>query len=299
MILAVTIVFFILILLYVKNRKMDIISKRVLYCFISIWAVSLVISIWNPIDLYPVSFYTYLLLMINVLSCVLGFSCLKISPRTQSNLDYKKLDASIEAISSSGLFHFIVIAAIVYSSWIMIQNYQMIIMTQSLSDVRGLYYEDVEKLYGYGFVTVRDFILNPLSVIASPLFAYLFYKKKNLISVLLGIFLIEHASIGGGRIGYARIFIVFIFVLYCLLTHEPRKKKIRLVGIVAAVFVFLIMAITMLRSGITNISVGNVNSNREETVGQISMYVAGPIAAFDYALKNGRLFIWGMYFLFG
>lgn len=265
---------------------MDLLSKRILYCFLGIWFVAVVVVIWNPIDFYPISSYTFLLVYLNIISFTLGFISYKIPLKRISGSNLDRLGFNIDAFINNNVFRLVLGIAILYTTSLIIKNYQTMILYESLSYTRDAYFEDAGKLYGAHFVLLRDYFLNPLAIVLIPVFAYCCYKKRIWESIFIGVFLLEHASLSGGRFDYARILFGLVFVIFCVWSKKISKRIVFAFGAVFAVFVGIIMITTMLRSGNLDISKEGINESQEDVSDQIALYIGGPIAALNYAIDN-------------
>lgn len=267
-------------------RNINVISKRLLLCFQIVWTIAFTLLVWNPINFYPINTYTYILVLVNVLSFSLGYYIIICKSKACKYFHITKLIANIERLSSNKYFKILSILILIYTTYIFATNIRTLLLYQSLSNVRDLYFEDADKLYGANFSLIRDFVLTPFSSIVTPIFAYLCYKRINIWTIIYGVFLFENASLSGGRFGYVKIFIGFLFVLFCILINEPQKKIIRFVSIITSVFFFIIISTTMLRSGNLTISTKSIADSKNETLEQFAIYVSGPIAALNYSIEN-------------
>lgn len=293
--LLVLFLFFIILLRFVKAKGMDATSKKILYCFLGIWFVALLIVVWNPFGFYPISVYTYFLVYLNVLSFVLGFSMLSTPKRLYKKFNVFKLETSIEVVLNSTVFKILMAITLLYTTALMVKNYQTVMLYQSLGELRVAYFEDPGKLYGTHYVILRDVLLNPLSIILTPIFAYSCYRKKVWNIVLTGLFLFEHASLSGGRFGYVRIIFGLIFVMYCVYKIKVSKKNVLPLSALVGFYVGILIFTTMLRSSSFDMTKGSTSGTREEITSQIGIYVGGPIAALNYAVENDYISVMGGY----
>ena len=75
--IVIVIIIFICLMVLVKGKIHDSISSLFAWVFLLYWGVSLVISSFNPYNLYEVSNYAIFLLLLNVISFITGFLVVK------------------------------------------------------------------------------------------------------------------------------------------------------------------------------------------------------------------------------
>ena len=288
--IALSLLFFYIILRNIWQSRIDRMSRLSIASFVIMWAFVVLTTLWNPGGMYPVSTYSFVLVFVNVVFFTIGFISIKNKKRNVNTWDDRNFayifEHYVDKVVESRPFLVIIVLAVIYTSSRFFTNFQTMIISQSLSDVRGSYYENADALYGTGFSLIRDWILTPLSKISIPLFAYLLFKRKNSLCLLLGVYLFEYASLSGGRFGYATVIAGVFFVIICVFHYENKKKRYVIMGAMAGVFFFLLISVTLLRSGVMQIS-GSAAANNSETLSnQMAIYMTGPIGAFDYAIKK-------------
>lgn len=289
MVSIVCVLLLFILLRVVKKTKLDNTAKLSIASFIVVWLVSVVMVLWNPGGMSHVGDYTFLLIGINVLSFTIGFIAFHSNFSTNEirEINFRKtFDIYINRIIDNKLFLIIIIIALAYTTRLIAINYQTMIISQTLSEVRDSYFEDADALYGNGFSLIRDWFLMPLSKVAIPVFAYTLYKKRNLLCLLLGMFLFEYSSLSGGRFGYVTVVVGIFFVVFCVLYYEDRKSRLVLIGALFSVFLLLMIAVTLFRSGVMEFSRSSAMDNSEGLTSSLAIYLTGPVGALDYAIDN-------------
>lgn len=286
----------VLILLYtifIRKKIIDRFSRIVLDIFSFYWFLALFLSIVRIGDLIEVSDYTYFLMYISIVSFIFGYSRISVS-YANSSINNEFFESKVNRIIKNKLFLGLLVFTCIYVYFTLIKFFNAIAYYGTLSNVRTDFFSG--ELYGPVFEQINAFILLPFSVISTPIFAYLLFYNRNLICILLGFFLFGYESLGGGRLGYIRIVLAVIFVLYILLDsyHTSRRRFLKFISVFALSIVMLLSVVTTLRLGNTD-SKFDVKSSLSELADHLASYTASPIAAFDYSLKHHYIKRFGGY----
>ena len=270
----------------VKNSRIDMTSKRMLKMFVVYWIISIVLASIRILDIFEISFYTFILVYLGIISFSMGF--LLVGRKRHNGMTFSKEDFStqFEKIAKNQFYQIIMIIASVYIYSLLVIFFDRIMLYGTLYNVRTDFYSN--ELYGPFFQQVNAFVLRPLWFISLPVFSYQILYKRNLFCLVLAFYLIGYESLGGGRIGYIRIALGVVFLSYCVLQTFKRQKRkgiAIIVGSGALLFV-LLSVITIARTE----GIGGDGQTRqrgvETTLEHIVSYTACPIAAFDYSIEH-------------
>ncbi len=277
MAIVLAISFLVLILLVLKSRKLNLTSKRMLSLFVGYWAVALVMAAIGITGLNKPSDFTLVLLALNVLMFSMGYLALTPSKK-EFSFDHKKLYSIFDKIIESKLFLILLIIAAIVCTVLYSIMQTVLQQVGDLGEVRTMFFEGT--LFGPAIGWLMTFFLTPMNYICIPVFGYMLFFKREWKLVILFIFLLTYASLGGGRFGYLRIAWGVIFILFCVFHHYHLKfKQIAFLMIAIAGLFFLMANVSHARS-----STGD--SVLEDTIRSFSHYLCGPFTAFDYAVNN-------------
>lgn len=276
---------------------MDIPSKRMLILFISFWALSIFFALIQINGLNKIDSTTLYLVYASLVAFYLGFNIYIIPITKAKNITEEKINTQIEYFTNNIVFKAILITLVLYCCYLFSIYYQQVMFYESLATLRAEYYE-YDSLYGPLFRTLNLWVLSPFSLIAIPIFAYKCFYKIDWICFLLGIYLLTYSSLSGGRFGYMRIIVGFIFIIFCLLSkHKNKTKKVfqktKLIITSITICIVLISVLIFVSAGRD----GEINSNTstivstgtEQLSNTIGTYMGGSIVAFDYCLNNNYL----------
>lgn len=279
--------------IFVNRLVLDKLSRRIILSFLMIWFISLSISTFNLYDLYPVSIETYTIMLINILGFVLGFVSVKIEKSKFINSGNDLLSGDIASLlNSRSFFVFFVCGIILVYSFL--RNY-FTEMTYSAFDR----VESVElSILGSNKIVALFFmyLAAPLFYFANAILAYsLIFYRKFFISILLYLYIIIFALIGGGRTAFIVIFIALCLVLFLGSNYKIRK----LIAPIAVLFllVYVIMSyLTAIREGILDLDWYAFETGSDILNKHFVTYVTLPFRLFDYALNHDYLHKLGGYY---
>lgn len=269
---------FVLLIVVYNSKRLDVLSKRMLLLFLSIWVADLALSPLGLYELYPPSMYTLFLLTTNVIMFTFGFCIVK---SNINNREFSKEDVNgmVEHLYNSPLFIILLLISTIITLFLLSTSYAMLAYYGNLGDVRSDYYGG--SLFGDSFILVDNILLSPIDTLCVPVFSYMLFYKRDWKMFLMALFILSHASLSGGRFGYVRILIGIVFVAFCLISEKQYiKKRLITFGVALTVSIFLVSMVTALRSGEKTI-------DKESSMEAMYCYSVAPISAFDYAINNG------------
>lgn len=280
----------------IKSRLSgDRTAKLAILSYLAIWSVAIVLALLEYNGQRHISDYTFVLLLLNILSFILGFINIK-SQNQDNSISEENIEDKINALINNRIFIVFLCLSTLYVLYNFVAFFNQVMFYGSMYDVRTNYYSD--SLYGAHFNQIKSFILLPMNLICVPVFSFLVLRKFNWQCLVMGVYILIYAALGGGRGGYIVIAIIFFFINVCLFNifKKYKSSKVLFIGIGIAIILFATLSlITSARMG--NVStVGNmIQSGVQETKDQIASYTSGPIAAFDYSLENNYVGIIGGY----
>lgn len=277
------------------NSRMDFVSKRFLSFYLGFWLVSLFFCMINILNLREISSTTYIIVTIHLMSFVFGFCIVRLKKASSLVLPETNFVETIERLSSNIYFIIFTSILLVYVVSLFVKFWGIIALSNGLAELRADFFDEDMNIYGNSFKPINQWILKPFSYVGTLLFAVLCIHKRNLSCYLLGAFLIIYESLSGGRFGYVRIALIFVFVLFCVF-QERNRRKLRwknafLYLIVAFLLYELIMLVTVARVGDKDFaSVKDVQKQGAELmVETVALSLTQPVISFDYALENNYL----------
>lgn len=270
-------IFVILFFCIYKTNKIDILSRRIILLYIITWGLAICIAV---IEYGPIN-YTANIMTLHVISFLLGFLFIRISRFKALDVTAHNLHVSLNKLTNNLTFKIVSLILAVYALSLLSIFFSKLSIL-SMAEIRGDYFE--LNLYGPVFNAINGAILEPLKIIAIPIFAWMLFYKRNWVAIALGIFLFSYATLGGGRFGYIKILVGIIFVVLCVFLNKQNKKlRIRQLSIILSGFIAIISIITVYRLNIESESKEEII---QSTFEQFTTYATCPILAFDYAIDN-------------
>lgn len=269
------------------------ISLRYLWAkyFIVFWAILIVVSGFNPYDLYPVHDLTYTILYLFVISFFIGinFNWTGAEKLSARNFDYVLVKARF-FIDSKINFYLSVILCVVLGFYFI--RYYSYIMAAGLEETRtarfevgGVFSSVYEALFFMYFVGCGVW-LSKFSVAFS-----LAYGGNSKLSVVLNLTVcLLYLGFGGGRNIITEIFLMYIFLGITKKFSGEKYKSIskKIILIISGTFVAVIAVITTFFRMFPNegINYDGVLEASSILVEHAIVYFVGSFRAFEYALKN-------------
>ena len=271
--------------LFIIKKDIDVISKRFAVFYVIIWSFGILLSTNEA--LYEVSDYVYLLVYLHLLCYFIGFYSIKYSPKMPEKNLISIVSKRIDRFVNSSYFNIFFALCLTYVIYLFVKFYSLIILYQSLADLREDFFDAETNIYGSSFGLINTFLLVPLFYSLIPIFSYKCIFKRDFKTIFYGVYLIIYASLGGGRFDYIRIALGFVFVVFCIYNSIINTRiKITLVVTGSAVLMALLVFITMGRSGVFSTQREDLDEGLEMTSKQIAAYSGGPIVALDLSIKN-------------
>ena len=182
--------------------KMDYLSKRIISMYMILWSVDMIVMSYGLYDLPKTSTYANFLLLIGNLSFVMGFLSIKISADRCVAISTPNFTNQVQKLLRNKIFIFVLLGITAYVLSLFAKFYAMILIYQSLGDLRSDFYEN--NIYGSLYPIIKLCLLEPLKVILPFLVGYMILNKKlikeNLLAfVLIIVFLILSSSLSGDR----------------------------------------------------------------------------------------------------
>lgn len=278
----VIVICFLLFMNFTKQAKFDIISERIIKIYAAIWFVALFLASSGTAGAIIPTSYSIIVLILHLFTFLLGFSLIK-SKYQNAEVVSASLEIGINKFIDSTIFKLIVIISTIYIATVFSIFFQRLIALQSMAELRTEYF--FEDLYGPLYRNLNLFFLIPLDYMLYPLFAYMTIKRRNWLWIVVLLFLLMHAALSGGRLGYVRIFLGLIGVLYCMNVYEFGRKTIISYSLIALVGYFLLIITSGARVGTFELSYQAFKEGQEIANEHIVSYTSGPIVAFDYAVN--------------
>lgn len=286
---------FILALLFIQFFIKDHLSKWIILSFVGYWFLALLFSIYNPYGLYEVSSYAYFLLILNVMSFLIGFSCIHISPLQVSCLVTENVSvlSTMQKIINSKFFLGIVLLGILVCTNIYRQYASLLFLLDSRVDAISLIAKENQ---GNIFFQIYSFLCPPLfySLCAISAYMILCYRRWGKIFLFL-LFLVLYSLIGGGRASFLVFFMALLFCYFiCRDIFHVAKIKVSkfayLLIVILILLAYIMMSwITAMRSGYFTFNMEAIIHGSEELNKQFITYSLLPFRLFDYALSNQYL----------
>ena len=169
---------------FVKSVAMDKPSKIILGVFIGYWLFAMYVPTTGYGGYYYPGFYTYFLLILNLVFFTLGFSIRKITKANPSMPEM--ISNALERISKNKVTWIVATLSCLYIVSKLTVYSASIAIYASVGDMRTAFFEGT--LYGSEFPYVNLF-LQELFFFFIPLFCYLTFKKRRLLWLITGVFI--------------------------------------------------------------------------------------------------------------
>lgn len=276
--------------------------RSIIIFFVGLYGFQLILAIWDPYLVYPVSPITIIAFNLQIIFLVSGA---KYSARKRVNHSSSILSFTWPTIKMSFPLLFVITCLLYYS----FQNYmkmQVVLASfgEQTSLAREYYYKEFFSSYT---LNVLHNILMSFQYIAYFIsFTKIFSSKEKLripdlyfiIATICILILTTLTTTGRGDF----LSLVFILVFFALISriydsNGFKKRAIPVFGIILGLFVAVLVTTTLLRTNNTSVDGRNIN---ELFVEPFATYFYVPILAFDYSkdtiLNYGYPFFGGAVF---
>lgn len=288
MILAVVIIAFSLVIFASIKADMNILCKKILIMYLIFIGSILCISSLNPVGLYDVSTYTYMLWIINALSFALAFLVLSKLYIKRENAQILRSDIEYKKIFNSKILFAIEIIEMIFLSYYAIK-YRIIIKNIEHSQIRIARYT---ILFDSAFETLfYNYIIGGILAITTIMFVIMLLEKdyKNPTIWVSIINILLYTSIGFGRMTIFSVAMYFILGLI-LSNKKGLFKKKQLIKYVIFSFLIFILFVGMIcirmynsnQSLLKNIKIAISNQCK-----QCFEYFLGGFRMLDNFVNNG------------
>ena len=252
----------------------------------------IIISLFNPLGMYKVSGYTYLLIIICTTSFLIAFNIISrymIKTKEDFNNAQNKMLISLDKLLKSKIFLFLTFIMFFIVTYYLIK-YNIIIKDMPKLQIRMVRFID---LFGSSIETLFfNYIIAGYVYIASIIFSVMLINKryKNPIFILISFTILEFSLIGYSRMVY---FNIAIYIFINILLKSNLKELINLKNIIkiSAIFgIVFVMLFGMIYARIckNNVSVvNNIKKTIKNQSEQIIEYSVGSFRLLDYFIKNG------------
>lgn len=295
--IAIIITVFALLFAITRINLNNIIYRNMILVFLTFWGTMLILSNFNPFNIYDVSNRTYFLLLLFVISFsagALSSKSLKCNVQSNNSINFNHL---IEMLIVNKLFIFIITLLDIVLLYLFIKE-QSILAYYSVAEMRvnldELLYE------GNSFLGLtRNMIIVPITPVVTFLGTYLLmYNRKYKIPLILVLFfVIISALLGGSREGILKIAVYCVFMIICkdCFTLKGYHKKaiwpmlIKFIPILALVLIVMSNMTAQREFNINGFSWNGVVLGAESLSKHFVTYCVGPFRALDYSLENEYL----------
>lgn len=262
--------------------------------YICLW---LTISLFNPYDLYPVSWWIYAILCLGVISFFMGFVETRHNfVRSISNpLGAYAFQDKLKLFLDNKLFDVIFLLSFTLLLYLASTQWRLLLLQGGAGNLKLDFFE---LIFNGNSVTYAfyQFVVFPFFHFCCILFPILILHKGNkMLSIVLLFFMVLFAFVGGKR-GYFMTIIEYFIVVFFLTkfkeTHFGLFKwlKFTVLGLIAVVPMIIGAAY------MTSISKNNIEGSKEGMIESISenaknmiVYNIGSFRAFEYALQHDYL----------
>ena len=288
--IVIVIIIFICLMVLVKGKIHDSISSLFAWVFLLYWGVSLVISSFNPYNLYEVSNYAIFLLLLNVISFITGFLVVK----EKVSAEISKID--IQNIVSSKLFKIVLLIGIslVFSLFFAKQrimqyyDYETALFRADFFEI--LFEGNALLLYGY-YMFLFPLYYFLISVVCYCLF---FYRKWWIIIGSL-LYLLPFMSLNEGRMHYMGFALILLFDFFLYRSNRSKvfrtPRKVKYFSVLGFVALYLFMA----HATANRLDKDSLLDGVSELNKSFIIYSISPFRAFDYAINNNYVELAGGY----
>lgn len=273
----------------VKDRA----SKLFFLIVGSYWCISLIISLFDPFELYPVSVYAYFLLCLGYSFFFIGYA-FKI--RGVDRVVNSNKPCSALLLLNSKLLRFVYLLSFGLLVYLAVTQWKLIVLQGALGSLKLDFFELVFNNNSILYFSYQAFIF-PLFHFSCFLLAYLIldkgiYSKKYIL--FLAAYALIFSFIGGKR-GYFLVMIEYFLIVFILLNMA--FKKVRFFSIVKSSLIITIPSLfivlgaafmTGLTSG-TDMDKDRMHEASSSNAKNFIVYTIGAYRAFDYALNHNYL----------
>lgn len=268
---------------YIKN---DELTKKILRSYFIIMFIIMAVSMLNPVGLYNVSNYTYILLGINIICTAIPIIILT-RKNAESVQNKRKIDCDV-IIKSKWILALEICACVILIYYFF--KYLNIIGSIETSQIRIARFE---LLFNSSFETLfYNYIVSGIVTISTLIFSILLVNKKvkNPMFIVITTNIILYTLIGFGRM---TIFALLIYIFFAILITKDikaiiNKKNIAiLLTVIFIIFVCFSLIICVRMMDKQQSFLENIVQAINNQFNQIFEYFLGGIRMFDNFVQNG------------
>lgn len=276
----------------VRSNVQDKVSKRVIYCLILYWIISLAISTFNPLGLYNVSTTTYILLLLNVFAITIGYCTVG---ESKDYLYPDKRSFCIDEVIKSYSFWIIFIIVFIFGIYTIRNQYAALLYYTAGNlkvDPMGLLFQGSRFKYYFFNLFCTPFYYSCMAIFS---YCILYERKyvKSIIALLALIFV--YSFIGGGRVTVLFVAFYLLMMYFWGDRIHYSNNDIKAVHLSPkTIILFSIFAILLFGGMVYVTAVGisgisgklDLDGAYDELLTLFVTYSVGPFRAFDYALQH-------------
>ena len=277
----------------------DVFTRRGSLLFFFIWGFLLVLSIFNPDNLKPVSPIIYLYICTFVIMVLLGINISKVRVSTKLSSSGNTTSVAFNHLATHKWVLSVIVIADIFLVYFCFQLRDLF-ETMSALDYRNNGGLQNELFGGNSLIGLTyTFLVTPMTFFSNIFLAYLilFNRKALLPIVLYALFIVLRSYLEGQRSGLVDVFIFIAFFIFCcpfFLSEKNKKvarkkmiKNLCLIGVISiAAFAFLSFMTNQRLHNENEFSMTSVSDGVDDTFNHLLIYSIGPFRAFDYAIDN-------------
>lgn len=254
------------------------------------WCISLIISLFNPFELYPVSVYAYFLLCLGYSSFFIGYAFnIHGFTKVKSNDNF----SSVHLLFNNRLLKFVYLLSFGILFYLATTQWKLIVLQGALGSLKLDFFELVFNNNSILYFSYQTFIF-PLFHFSCFLLAFLIldkcvYDKKYIL--FLAAYAVIFSFVGGKR-GYFLIIIEYFLIIFILLNIAFNKAKFwniiksSLIITIPSLFIVIGAAFMTALTGGTDMDKDRMHEASSSNAKNLIVYTVGAYRAFDYALNH-------------
>lgn len=284
----------------------DEFSRLIIFTFLGYWLLSLLVSSMNPYGLYSVSSKSYLLILLHLLMFVFGYGLISIKKQHIAKIP-STMEQDISSLFSNKIFILTLFFSIFFVFSVL--RHQFLVLATNLYSTGNLKVDILELMFGGSRLKYYYYSLvcSILEVILYSIVSFLLiYKRKSIKTILIILlFIIPMAFIGGGRISAMMIVFYMLISFYSASLQNGTQTIKQFISIKwIIIFTLLLLAVFIAMTYITFLGGGygeifDFSSFKDASnalLRQFVTYSVGPFRAFDQSLQNHNYFYSSMPF---
>lgn len=282
---------FLLSIVWIRVR--DVISRRLIFVYLTYWFASLFLCQLNPFGYYSVKVRTYWLLIFHLVTFVIGYVLYSPSklPRYSSFVKFDFL-----GIVKNPIFLFLYTICLIFVS-VLFYRQRVLVALYTLGDIRGDFMDMILEGSGSAYLFYHIFATGMYHICMTLVTYMIFFDRKWKYLAILLPYIVMWIILGGGR---AQVMNLGWYVLsfFFIADHLKSVKS----GIKTKYHLSLKSKVILLMFGVSLIISMSIVSFMKRSTGEVDKeafiegfndlvmdfgeYSAGPIVAFDIGMKD-------------